>query len=70
MNGFGERLIVLRKSLGLTQQQVADALHLHRTTYTKYECNVAEPSLECVCRIAQLFSLSVDALLQTNEPSE
>ncbi len=70
MNGFGEKLLALRKSTGMTQQQVADALHLHRTTYTKYERNVAEPSLECVCRMAQLFSLSVDELLTKNESSE
>ncbi len=70
MIGLGERLTALRKAAGLTQRQMADMLCLHRTTYTKYERNNAEPSLEIVCRIATIFSMSVDELLQPNEPSE
>ena len=62
MIGLGERLTALRKAAGMTQQQMANRLCLHRTSYTKYERNSVEPSLEDVCRIATILSISVDEL--------
>lgn len=67
MNGFGQRLRTLRKEKKMTQQQVADRLCLHRTSYTKYEKDESEPSLETVCKLAAMFSVSLDALLLQNE---
>ena len=52
-----------RKQGGYTQQQMAEFLAVHRTTYTKYELGVVEPSLEMVCRMADLMGCSTDALL-------
>lgn len=63
MNGLEKRLKTLRKAKKLTQGQVADVLGLQRTTYTKYETGKSEPSLETVCRLAGLFSVTVDELL-------
>ena len=36
-DGFAERLKMLRQNRGYTQEQVAEALSIHRTTYTYYE---------------------------------
>ena len=60
---FGERLRSLRKGSGLTQQQVADSLSLHRTTYTKYEIGVVAPDREALICLARLFGVTVDYLV-------
>ena len=60
---FSERLRMLRKQCRLTQQQVADRLSLHRTTYTKYETGVVAPDREALVRLSELFGVSVDYLV-------
>ena len=60
---FGERLRMLRKRAGLTQQAVADRLQIHRTAYTKYETGVVAPDREALVRLSELFGVSVDYLV-------
>lgn len=60
---LSKNLPVIRRSCGMTQQQVSDLLSINRTTYTKYETGVSEPSLDLLLRIAALFRVSVDDLL-------
>ena len=52
-----------RRRLGYTQQQMADYLEIHRTTYTKYESDAADPPLATLCRIADLLGCTTDLLL-------
>ena len=52
-----------RKEHGYTQQQMADFLAVHRTSYTKYEIGVVEPSLATLCRMADLMKCTTDELL-------
>ena len=67
---FGERLVHLRKQAGLTQQAVADALNIHRTSYTKYETEVATPDRQRLVLLACLFGVSVDYLVgRESEPA-
>lgn len=63
MTGLGESLRRLRKRNGMTQQQVADYLCIHRTTYTKYESDRTEPSLETVRALAERWQVSLEELL-------
>lgn len=60
---FGARLRALRRQSRLTQQQVADRLSLHRTTYTKYETGVVAPDREALIRLSELFGVTVDYLV-------
>lgn len=60
---FGENLTKYRKLCGFTQQQVADILSLNRTTYTKYETGVSEPSFEILKKIVSIFGIDANALL-------
>ena len=53
----GEVLKKLRKERGLTQSDVATALHVNRSTYTKYEIGTNVPNIE------QLKAVSVDDIL-------
>ena len=61
MSTFGDRLRRVRKEIGLTQKEVAEQLHLHRSTYTKYERNQSEPSLAVLYRLTVI--LNVDPII-------
>ncbi len=52
-----------RKQHKITQQQLAEHLTVHRTTYVRYEQGTVDPSLETLCQIADLFGCTTDALL-------
>lgn len=62
-SAFALRLRMLRKKARLTQADVADALNLHRTAYTKYETDKACPDQACLLVLAELFHVTVDFLL-------
>lgn len=53
----------LRKSRGMSQEQAAKALGLSRTTYTKYENGVHDPSVETLIKMSEVFEVSVDMIV-------
>lgn len=55
---FGNELRRLRTRCGLTQQAVADALHVNRATYTYYETGKTTPSVERLGKIAEILGVS------------
>ena len=57
-----ENLIKYRKRAGLTQQSIADILGINRTTYTKYETGVCEPSLAMIEAIVNVLKIDVNTL--------
>ena len=59
----GQRLKKLREEKGLTQKQVAAALHLNSVTYLHYEKSQREPPLSVLAEMAVFFDVSVDYLL-------
>jgi transcriptional regulator with XRE-family HTH domain len=63
---LGENLKKLRKSHGLTQQQVADILKIKRSTYAYYEHGV-NPGNENIRKLAAMFSVSTHALVYGSE---
>ncbi len=60
---FGERLRQLRIANGFKQEGLAAHLHIHRSTYTKYENGDSMPNQEILLRLAALFQVSLDYLL-------
>ena len=60
---FAERLRQVRQAHGLTQQQVADALCIHRSTYTYYECGHTNPPRETLEKLVKLFHIPYESLL-------
>lgn len=60
---LGKNLRRWRQVKGYTQEDMAEFLRVHRTTYTKYETGTSDPPLETLCRIANLFGCTTDALL-------
>lgn len=60
---LAEQLIRLRKSRGLTQQALAEALNLTRSAIGAYEEGRAEPKLATLSALAAFFGESLDALV-------
>jgi transcriptional regulator with XRE-family HTH domain len=60
---YGTILNKTRKSKGLTAQQVADYLNMGIRNYRKYESGHANPTLDTIVKIADLFDVSTDYLL-------
>ena len=66
MEKFHEKLKVLRKKQGLTQQEIADLVHVNRVTYTNWEQGMREPNFEKLSMLACIFDVSIDYLLSEN----
>lgn len=62
-----EKLRFYREACALSQEQVADALNIHRTTYTYYESGKTMPNLNMLTRIAAIYNVSPLELLPTGE---
>ncbi len=59
---FPERLKQLRQKKRLTQQEIADLVHVNRVTYTNWEKGNREPNFEMVLKLADLLEVSLDWL--------
>ena len=64
---FHEKLQELRKSRGLTQEDLAEALYVSRTAISKWESGRGYPSIDSLKEIAKYFSVTIDELLSSNE---
>ena len=60
---FHEKLQELRKSKGLTQEELAQALYVSRTAVSKWEQGRGYPNIDSLKDISVYFSVSIDALL-------
>ena len=58
-----ENLKTLRKLKGMTQEEMADRLHVVRQTISKWEKGLSVPDADMLTRIAELFEVSVSDLL-------
>ena len=64
---FSQKLISLRKSRGLTQEQLALEIFVSRSMIAKYETGKAYPTNEILQRIADYFNVSIDELVQKEQ---
>lgn len=62
-----ERLKVYRERAGLTQQQLADALGVARTTVTMWETSPNMPTVRILPKLSHVLSVTVDELLDANK---
>ena len=61
---LGEKLLSLRKKKGLSQEEVADILHVTRQTISKWETNQSMPDFDKVVPICDLYEISTDELFK------
>ncbi len=64
---FNEKLQELRKSKGLTQEALAEALFVSRTAVSKWESGRGYPSLDSLKQISRYFGISIDVLIGPEE---
>ncbi len=59
----------LREKKGILQNDVAKALGINSSTYAYYERGEHSPSPEMLCKLADIFGVTVDEILgRTSEP--
>ena len=58
-----------RENSGYTQQQMADALNIDRSTYAYYETGKTNPSLGTLMKIKDILNVSLEDLLES-EPKK
>lgn len=63
---FTSNIKFLRKRKGRTQEDVAAALNLKRSTLSGYENNVAQPGIEILVSFSKYYNISIDTLLKTD----
>ena len=64
---LGEKLKTYRENKKMTQVEVAEALGIKSATVSKYESGALEPNIESLKRLAELFEISIDELLNDEE---
>ena len=57
------RIKELRKSHGMTQIELASALHVHQTAVSQWETGRTAPDIEQFTKIAELFDTTVDYVM-------
>ncbi len=60
---ISQRLMRLRESKGLTQEQLADMVGVKKSTISGYERDANFPSLEVLVKLSNIFNVTTDELL-------
>ena len=60
---MGEKLAMLRKRKGITQEQLSEILKVSRQSVSRWEMDMAFPETEKLIRLSRLLECSIDFLL-------
>ena len=60
---IGSRLVKLRLSNGLTQNETANQLGANRITYSGWERDISEPPICFLIKLAKLYGITIDNLI-------
>lgn len=63
---FSSNLKLLRKHRGRTQDDIAFALGMKRSTYSGYENEISEPGLEALVAFSKYFGIAIDTLVKVD----
>jgi len=64
---FSEKLAVLRKNKGITQEALAEKLNVSRQAVAKWESGQAYPDISNLIQISNLMNVTVDYLVRDGE---
>ena len=65
LKSIARKLKKFRENIGYTQQQMADALNIERSTYAYYETGKTSPSIDTIMRIKDILNVSLEDLLES-----
>lgn len=60
---LGERIQLLRKAAGLSQEQLAEIVGVSRQAVSKWETDQSSPDIENILALSKAFAISTDELL-------
>ena len=61
---FADKLILLRKKAGWSQEELAEQMNVTRQSVSKWEGAQSVPDLDKIIRLSELFGVSTDYLLK------
>jgi transcriptional regulator with XRE-family HTH domain len=64
---FGEKLKRERNNKGWSQEELAEQLFVSRQSVSKWENGQNYPSIEIIIRLSDLFGVTIDELLRSDE---
>ncbi len=67
---IGDRLKLLRKEKGLEAQHIAKKINVAKSTYSGYENNKSVPNYEILKKLADVFNVTTDYLLEKTDRKE
>ena len=67
---IAERILTLRKSKGMSQEQLAEAVGVSRQAVSKWESEQASPDPEKIITLSEVFGVTTDYLLKGVEPKK
>lgn len=65
---IGKKIKEFRLRQKMSQKRFADLIGTTQQNISNYENSIAQPSVDCLAKIAQVFSVSLDELLLDNVP--
>lgn len=63
---LGEKIFILRRENGLSQEELAERLGVSRQSVSKWESGNVMPDLDKVLMLSEIFSVSTDTLVKDN----
>lgn len=60
---LGEKLVILRKKYGYSQQELADKLSVTRQTISNWECGQGAPALDKAVELTKIYHISLNDLV-------
>jgi transcriptional regulator with XRE-family HTH domain len=63
MKNIGKIIKQIREEKGLTQQQLAELINMHRSNYSKVESGERDLSIEAINKVAKFFGMTIDQLV-------
>ena len=67
---FSEKLLLLRRQKGLSQEQLAEMLDVSRQSVSKWEAQQTLPEPSKIILLSEIFGVSIDQLLKDDLPVE
>ena len=67
---LAENIKALRKKKGMTQEELAEDLHISAQAVSKWESGASDPSTSNLLALAKLYGVSAEDLLRGVHPSE
>ena len=61
---LSDKIIELRKSKGMTQEELAAVCNVSRQSISKWEADIALPELDKLLILSETFGVSVDVLVK------